>query len=94
VAAWPTKGQVYFARLDGHGETSKPAEIPTPGQSGMRTGVLALSGPDGSTLVAWKKDNQLGWLRRARSNRDGSTRSDEARDRSGGHLLGAGRPRR
>jgi hypothetical protein len=32
--------------------------------------------------------------RRARSNRDRSTRSDEARDRSVGHLLGAGRPRR
>ena len=27
----------------------------------MRTGMLALSGPDGSTLVAWKKDDQIGW---------------------------------
>ena len=27
----------------------------------MRTGVLALSAADGATLVAWKKDDQLGW---------------------------------
>ena len=23
--------------------------------------MLALNGPDGSTLVAWKKDDHLGW---------------------------------
>ena len=28
---------------------------------GMRTGMLALSSPGGNTLVAWKKDNQIGW---------------------------------
>ena len=61
VAAWPTKGQIYFARLDGQGDPSPPAEIKTPGRSGMRTGMLALSAPDGSTLVAWKKDDQTGW---------------------------------
>jgi hypothetical protein len=38
-----------------------PAEIKTPGRSGMRTGIIALSAPDGGTLVAWKKDEQLGW---------------------------------
>ena len=38
-----------------------PAEIETPGRSGMRTGVLALPAPDGGTLVAWKKDDRLGW---------------------------------
>jgi len=27
----------------------------------MRSGIIALSAPDGSTLVAWKKDEQLGW---------------------------------
>jgi hypothetical protein len=27
----------------------------------MRTGMLALSAPDGKTLVAWKKDDQIGW---------------------------------
>jgi hypothetical protein len=61
VAAWPTKGQVYFARLDGDGQPTSSAEIRTPGQSGMRTGVLVLSGGDGCMLVAWKKNDQLGW---------------------------------
>jgi hypothetical protein len=27
----------------------------------MRTGILALNTPDGNTLVAWKKEGQLGW---------------------------------
>jgi hypothetical protein len=61
VAAWPTKGRIYFARLDGWGESSRLAEVETPGRSGMRTGILALCAPDGGTLVAWKKDEQLGW---------------------------------
>jgi hypothetical protein len=61
VAAWPTKGRIYFARLDGKGESSGQAEIETPGRSGMRTGVLALTAPDGGTLVAWKKDGQAWW---------------------------------
>jgi hypothetical protein len=61
VAVWPTKGQICFAHLDGQGDPSKQAEIQTPGRSGMRTGVLALTAPDGSTLVAWKKDGQTGW---------------------------------
>jgi len=61
VAVWPTKGQVYFARLDGKGDPSPPAEIETPGRSSMRSGMLALSAPDGSTLVAWKNDGQTGW---------------------------------
>jgi hypothetical protein len=61
VAVWPTRGEIYFARLDGKGDPSRQAEIKTPGRSGMRTGMLALSAPDGKTLVAWKKDDQLGW---------------------------------
>ncbi len=61
VAAWPTKGQIYFARLDANGSPKSPKEIKTPGSSGMRTGVLTIATPDGRTLVAWKKDNQLGW---------------------------------
>src|SRR5213592_1667117 len=35
VAAWPTKGQVYFARLDKAGAVSPPGGIKTPGTSGM-----------------------------------------------------------
>ena len=61
VAVWPTKGQIYFARLDKQGNPSTNAEIETPGRAGMRTGMLALSGPDGTTLVAWTKEGQLGW---------------------------------
>jgi hypothetical protein len=61
LAAWPTKGEIYFARLDGQGNPLQSAEIKTPGRSGMRTGILALSASDGDTLVAWKKDDQLGW---------------------------------
>jgi hypothetical protein len=61
VAAWPTKGQVYFARLDKDGGVLPPGEIRTPGTSGMRNGLLALSAPDGATLVAWKNKDVLGW---------------------------------
>jgi hypothetical protein len=61
VAAWPTKGTIYFARLNGQGESSGLAEVETPGRSGMRTGILALSGSDGSTLVARKNDGFAGW---------------------------------
>lgn len=61
VAAWPTKGEVYFARLDKNGAVLPPGEIKTPGSNGMRTGVLALKAKDGSTLIAWKKNDVLGW---------------------------------
>jgi hypothetical protein len=61
VAAWPTKGQIYFARLDKDGALLTPGEIMTPGRNGMRTGILALSASDGSTLVAWKNQDMLGW---------------------------------
>ncbi len=61
VAAWPTKGQVYFARLDKDGNVLPPGEIKTPGSSGMRTGVVALSAKDGTALVAWKNKETLGW---------------------------------
>jgi hypothetical protein len=61
VAVWPTKGEIYFTRLDSKGNLLPPGEIKTPGRSGHRTGILALCGSDGSTLVAWKKDDKLGW---------------------------------
>jgi len=61
VAAWPTKGQVYFARLDKAGVVLPPGEIRTPGTSGMRNGLLALSASDGATLIAWKNKDTLGW---------------------------------
>ncbi|MEP6670115.1 MAG: hypothetical protein ABJF10_13225 [Chthoniobacter sp.] len=61
VTAWPTKGQIYFARLDKDGAVLPPGEIKTPGTNGMRTGILALSASDGATLIAWKNQNVLGW---------------------------------
>ena len=61
VAAWPTKGDVYFARLDASGAVLPPGEIKTPGKNGMRTGVQALSAADGATLIAWKNSDTLGW---------------------------------
>lgn len=61
IAAWPTKGQIYFARLDANGTPLNPKEVKTTGSSGMRTGILAIADTDGGSLVAWKKDKQLGW---------------------------------
>ncbi len=61
VAAWPTKGEVYFARMNKDGGVLPPGEIKTPATSGMRTGVLALSAPDGATLIAAKNKDALGW---------------------------------
>jgi hypothetical protein len=61
VAAWPTKGRVYFARLDRLGESARLPEVETPGRSGMRTGIVALAGPAGRALIAWKKDGLAGW---------------------------------
>jgi hypothetical protein len=61
LAAWPTKGDIYFARIDRKGAVLEPGEVKTPGRSGMRTGLLALSGADGSTLIAWKREGELSW---------------------------------
>ena len=61
VAAWPTKGEIYFARLDQNGKVLAPGEIKTPGRSGMRTGVAALSAADGVSLVAWRHQDEVGW---------------------------------
>ena len=61
VAAWPTKGQVYFTWLDKAGEVLPPGEIKTPGASGMRNNLVALSVSDGVTLIGWKNKDVLGW---------------------------------
>jgi hypothetical protein len=60
LAAWPPEWRIFFAGLDRKGEQSGRAEIETPERSSMRTGVLALTAPDGITLVAWKQDGRLG----------------------------------
>jgi hypothetical protein len=80
VAVWPTKGQIYFALLDDQGNSSRQAEIRTPGRSGIRSGVLALTSSDGTTLVAWKKDGQTGWqLYDVQGHPSGPTGSVESR---------------
>lgn len=61
IAVWPTKGQVYLARMDSKGTLQPPTEIKAPGTTGMRVGILALSGANGATLVAWKQLGQLKW---------------------------------
>lgn len=61
LAVWPTRGEIFFARLGDDGSALAAAEMKTPGKCGMRTGVLALNDSAGNTLVAWKNDGQLGW---------------------------------
>lgn len=61
VAAWPTKSEIYFTRLDKAGKVLPPGEVKTPGRSGMRTGVVALGASDGSTLIAWRHQDEVGW---------------------------------
>ena len=61
LAAWPTKGDIYFARIDRKGAVLSPGEVKTPGRSGMRTGLVALGGAAGSTLIAWKREGELSW---------------------------------
>jgi hypothetical protein len=61
VAAWPTKGDIYFARLDAKGNLLTPGEIKTSGRSSMRSGVVALGAADGESLVAWNHEGKLGW---------------------------------
>ncbi len=61
IAAWPTKGRIYFAQLGKDGAVLPPGEIRTPGTNGMRTGVTALTAADGATLIAWKNSDTLGW---------------------------------
>lgn len=61
VAAWPTKGDIYLAKLDKNGAMLPPGEIKTPGRSGMRTGIVALCAEDGATLLVWKYSERLCW---------------------------------
>jgi hypothetical protein len=61
IAIWPTKDQIYFARIDRQCKVMPPGEVRTAGTAGMHTGMLALSASDGTTLVAWKKDDRLNW---------------------------------
>lgn len=61
IAAWPTKGEIHFARMGRNGQVMPPGEIKTSGHSGMRTGLIALEAPDGKVLIAWNHQGQLSW---------------------------------
>ncbi len=61
LAAWPTKGDIYFARLNLKGMVLPPGEVKTPGHSGMHGGLVALDGHNGSMLIAWKRNGELSW---------------------------------
>jgi hypothetical protein len=55
VGAWETKGQIFFARLDGK---STPMEVSAAPQGKW---PVALEGPDGTVLVSWKSGSNLWW---------------------------------
>ena len=61
VAAWPTRGEVYFARFSSTGKLWEPGEIKVGGKTAMRSSVFALAGANDTTLVAWKSDDKLHW---------------------------------
>jgi len=61
IAAWPTQGEIYFARIDKSGKVMAPGEIKTPGRTGTRTGLIALEASDGRALIAWKHQGVLSW---------------------------------
>jgi len=58
VAAWETKGQIYFARCDSTGRKTATPEVAL-GTRGKYP--IALVAPDGTLLVSWKRVNALEW---------------------------------
>ena len=58
VAAWETKGQIFYARIDSTGTLSTPKEIKAAGKGKW---PLALAAPDGTVLVSWKDGSNLTW---------------------------------
>ncbi len=58
VAAWETKGQIYFARCDAAGRKTAKPEVAL----GVRGKYpIALVAPDGTLLVTWKRANAVEW---------------------------------
>jgi hypothetical protein len=58
VAAWEREFKIFFARMDFMGRLIPPGEIIVPGQGKY---PLALSAPNGATLVTWKNNTTLNW---------------------------------
>ncbi len=63
LAAWPTEGQVRWARLDLAGKLLPPGEIAAPGTTGMRQHLVILESTGGTVLVAWQEREQVRWQR-------------------------------
>ena len=61
VAAWPTRGLVYFTRFSSEGKVWPHGEIKVGGRSGMRSSIFALAGANDTTLIGWKDDEKLHW---------------------------------
>jgi hypothetical protein len=60
VAAWETKGQVYYARINaGTGKRSQP--VGAPGESGGRKHPAVASNAKGETILVWTEG--MGWNR-------------------------------
>jgi hypothetical protein len=58
LAAWETRGQVYFARIDpATGERSEP--IPAPGAGGERKFSVVATNRQGETILVWTEG--MGW---------------------------------
>jgi hypothetical protein len=58
LAAWETRGQVHYARLDP--ATRRPSRImAAPGEGRSRKHPALAAGPDGSFLLAWTEGT--GW---------------------------------
>lgn len=58
---WPTKKAIFFSQLNGDGSASSADEVPTKGLTGMRTGMTTLRADDGTVLVVWNSDQNIGW---------------------------------
>jgi len=61
IAAWPTRGKLYFNRLDADGKPGNAREVMTEGQTTMRSQPLALTNAAGMTLIGWRQQGQLMW---------------------------------
>jgi hypothetical protein len=59
VAAWETKGEVFFTRLSGDRRRISVTEIPTAARGGKWP--IALVSADGTLLVSWKKGSEIQW---------------------------------
>ncbi|MCA9211639.1 MAG: hypothetical protein KDB27_01120 [Planctomycetales bacterium] len=58
VAAWETKGEIYYARMEPSGKLTSAGEILASDQGRY---PVTLTAADGVTVVAWKNSEKLEW---------------------------------